>query len=120
VWDYTPWGLLREAPGLIRESSHFVWFVGLAAVSALALSRVIAGSELDARLLRYAFVPNVLVTIALLLVLCATIAWGLAAHQEVRQLFDQRAVTLGHITVVSWLFAVLATIRGAIASKAAP
>lgn len=105
--------------------AYFIWFVGLAAVSAGALSRVIAGSKLTNGLLRYALVPSALVTIALLLMLGSTIAWGLAAHQEFPQLFDHSDITLGHVTVTSWLFdvivmtsatlvAVLATIRGAI------
>jgi hypothetical protein len=110
--------------------AYFVWFVGLAAVSALALGRVIAAGALDEGLLRFAFVPSLVATVALLLLLGATVAWGIAAHQEYPQLFDHAAVDLGHATVTSWMFdvlvlagaacvAVLATIRGAIAGAAA-
>lgn len=109
--------------------AYFVWFVGLAAVSALALSRVIAGGEPNGKLLRYTFAPALLVTLALLLMLGATIAWGIAAHQDYPQLFDHSAITLGHVTAVSWLFdvtvmaaaalvAVLATTRGSAARAA--
>ena len=107
-----------------------MWFVALAAVSARAPGRVIAGGAPGDGLVRYAFVPSVLVTLALVLMLGATIAWGVAAHQAYPQLFDHATITLGHVTMASWLMdvlimagaaliAVLATIRGAIGGAAA-
>jgi hypothetical protein len=109
--------------------AYFVWFVGLAAASTLAFSRVIAESDLDDRLVRFAFAPSVVATGALLLMLGATVAWGVAAHQEVPQLFDRSDLALGHATAASWavdvlimavaaLLAVLATVRGAVTRSA--
>src|SRR5262249_52454139 len=104
--------------------AYLVWFVALATVSTLALNRVISQSALDDWLVRFAFWPSVLATVALLLMLGATVAWGLAAHQEFPQLFDRRDLTVGHATVTTWaidvvamagaaLVAVFAIIRGA-------
>jgi hypothetical protein len=70
------------------------------------------------------------VTAALVLLLGATVVWGLAAHQAYPQLFDHATLTLGHATIASWLLdvlvmagaalaAVLATIRGAIGGATA-
>jgi hypothetical protein len=103
--------------------AYFLWFVALAAVSAWALCRVISASDIDGRLVRYAFWPSFLVTIALLLLLSATVAWGLAAHQEVPRLFDRSDLIIGHVTATTWaidvgmmavaaLVALVATIRG--------
>jgi hypothetical protein len=103
---------------------YCVWFVGLAAASALALSRAVASGELGEGLLRYAYVPSVVVTVALLLLLGTTIAWGIAAHAETPTLFDAGNIARGSATAASWLLdvlvmagaaglAVLATIRGA-------
>lgn len=114
----------------LTTDAYFLWFVGLAVVSVLALSRVIAGSALADGLLRYALVPSIAATIALLLLLVSTVAWGIAAHQEYPLLFDHSAMDLGHVTVTSWLFdvlvmagaafvAVFATARGAVSAAAA-
>jgi hypothetical protein len=119
--------LTFESPVTI---AYCVWFVALAAVNAAALGRVIARGAPGDGLVRYAFVPSALVTLALLLLLGATIAWGMVAHQEYPQLFDQATITAGHVTAASWLLdvlvmagaalvAVLATIRGAMGGAAA-
>jgi hypothetical protein len=119
--------LTFESPVTI---AYCVWFVVLAAVSAAALGRVIAGGTPGDGLVRCAFVPSALVTLALVLLLAATIFWGVAAHQEYPQLFDQATITSGHMTTASWLLdveamagaalvAVLATIRGRIGGAVA-
>jgi hypothetical protein len=87
--------------------AYFVWFVALAAVSALALGRAIGASDLDGRLLRFAYLPSTVAALALLLLLASTIAWGIAAHQEFPALFDRTSLTLGYATVTSWAFDVL-------------
>jgi hypothetical protein len=92
--------------------TYLIWFVGLAAVSTLALCRVIAKTEMDGHLITVGFWSSVVATVALLLMLGATIAWGLAAHQEVPQLFDRNDLTLGHATVTTWAIDV-AVIAGA-------
>lgn len=104
--------------------AYCAWFVGLAVASTLALSRIVAGGELDGGLLRYAFVLGTVATGALVLLLGATVAWGIAAHAEVPTLFDRGDLARGSATAASWLLdvlvmagaagtAVLATIRGA-------
>lgn len=110
--------------------AYLVWFVALATLSTLALSRIIAKSDLDDRLVRFAFIPSIVAAGALLLMLGATVAWGLAAHQEFPQLFDQVDLTTGHVTITTWvidvmvmtgaaLVAILAIIRGAATRNAA-
>jgi hypothetical protein len=104
--------------------AYCAWFVGLAVVSALALSRIVTDGKLGDGLLRYAFVPGLVATVALLLLLGATVAWGIAAHAEVPALFDRGDLAHGSATAVSWLLdvlvmagaagiALMATIRGA-------
>jgi hypothetical protein len=113
----------------LLTDAYLVWFVGLATLSTWALSRVVSKSDLDDRLVQYAFWPSLLATIALLLLLGATIAWGLVAHQEVPQLFDRSDVTVGHVTLTTWavdvgamavaaLVALLATLRAAATQRA--
>jgi hypothetical protein len=108
----------------LLTDAYLVWFVGLALLSTWALSRVISASELDDRLVRFAFWPSLLATVALLLLLGATVAWGLAAHQEVPRLFDRSDLSIGYVTLSTWaidvvamamaaLVALLATLRGA-------
>ncbi len=104
--------------------AYCAWFVGLAVVSALALSRVVADGELDDGLVRYAFVLGVVTTGALVLLLGATVGWGIAAHVELPGLFDRGDIARGSATAASWLLdvlvmagavgmALLASIRGA-------
>jgi hypothetical protein len=112
-------------------NAYLVWFVGLATLSTWALSRVISASDLDDWLVQFAFWPSILTTGALLLLVGATVAWGLAAHQQVPHLFDQSDLTVGHVTVATWtidvvamavaaLVALLATLRGAATRTANP
>jgi hypothetical protein len=109
---------------------YVVWFVGLAAVSTLALSRAIAESDLEDRLVRFAFPPAALTAGALLLMLGATVTWGVIAHLQAPHLFDRGDLTLGHATLTTWILdvtlmtgaasaAVLATIRGVAARSVA-
>jgi hypothetical protein len=87
--------------------AYCVWFVGLAVASALALSHIVASGELDDELLRYAFMPGMAATAALLLLLGATVWWGIAAHSEVPSLFDRGDLARGSVTAASWLLDVL-------------
>lgn len=109
--------------------AYFIWFVGLAALSTLTLARVILESELDDRLVRFAFVPSTLAAAALLLMLGTTVAWGILAHLQAPQLFDRSELTLGHATLTTWgidvsimagaaVIAALATIRGVATQRA--
>ena len=94
--------------------AYLVWFLGLAMLSTWALSRIISASDLDDRLVRFAIWPSLLATVALLLLLGATVAWGLAAHQEVPQLFDRSDLTVGHVTVTTWAIDVIAMAMAAL------
>jgi hypothetical protein len=101
---------------------YFAWCVGLVVASTLALTHIVLAGQLDDGLLRYAFVPAVVATVALLLV--TTMAWALAAHAQIPRLFERAALARDTAVAAPWLLdvlvmtvatgmAILATIRGA-------
>jgi hypothetical protein len=109
--------------------AYCVWFVGLAAASTWAIGRAIATGNVSDRLVRFAFAPSLVAALALLLLLCATVAWGVVAHLEFPQLFDRGDLALGHATLATWaidvaalalatLVAMLGIIRGGAARTA--
>jgi hypothetical protein len=111
--------------------TYLCWFAVLAGVSTWALAHAIATgtkSEPDIRAIRFAFAPSALAALALVLMVVATIAWGVAAHLQAPRLFDHGDLLVGHATLATWgidvlmmaaaaLYAVLAAARGA-ASRA--
>jgi hypothetical protein len=106
--------------------AYLGWFVGLAAVSVWVLARAIASVPEDdagGRVIRFAFLPSVVATVALLCMLGATIAWGLVAHQQAPDLFDRSDLFVGHATLSTWsidvvimavaaIISILAVLRG--------
>ncbi len=108
--------------------AYLCWFAALAAVSTLALAGAIAEGTKGAsgeRAIRFAFAPSAVAALALVLMLGATIAWGVVAHQQAPQLFDHGDLVVGHATLATWsidalvmalaaLIAVLAVVRGAV------
>jgi hypothetical protein len=103
--------------------AYLCWFVVLAAVSVRAIARALVESDVPDRWLRFAFIPSVVTTVALLLMLGATVAWGIIAHNQVPQLFDHSNLFQGYVTLITWaidvlfmavavLLAVFATLRG--------
>ena len=87
--------------------AYFVWFALLAGASVWALGHVISESDATVALLRFAYLPSAAVSMALVLLLGSTLAWGIAAHQEFPTLFDHSSPTLGYATVTTWAFDVL-------------
>jgi hypothetical protein len=107
--------------------AYLCWFAALAGVSTWALARAIATGtkgEPGVRAIRFAFAPSLLAALALVLMLVATIGWGVAAHLQAPQLFDRGDFLVGHATLATWgidvlvmtaaaLYAALAAARGA-------
>ncbi len=107
--------------------AYLCWFAALAGVSTWALARAIATGttgEPGVRAIRFAFAPSLLAALALVLMLVATIGWGVAAHLQAPQLFDHGDLLVGHATLATWgidvlvmataaLYAMLAAARGA-------
>jgi len=74
-----------------------------AGVSVWAVVHAVTGSmDASVTLLRFAFIPTVMLTGALFIMLGATLAWGVIAHQQAPHLFDQASMTTGYATVTSW------------------
>jgi hypothetical protein len=108
--------------------AYLCWFVVLAAVSVQAIARALVESDVPDRWLRFAFISSVVTTVALLLMLGATVAWGIIAHNQVPQLFDHSNLFKGYVTLITWatdvlvmavavLLAVFATLRGSFFSS---
>jgi hypothetical protein len=103
--------------------TYLCWFVVLAAVSVWAIACAIVEGDVPDRLLRFAVVPGVLATVGLLVMLGATVAFGVIAHTQVPQLFDHSDPSKGYVTLITWaidvalmaaavLMAVFAVVRG--------
>jgi hypothetical protein len=103
--------------------TYLCWFVLLAAVSVWAIVRAIVESDVPDRLFRFAVVPGVLAAVGLLVMLGATVAFGVIAHIQVPQLFDHSDASKGYVTLVTWaidvalmaaavLMALVAVVRG--------
>jgi len=110
--------------------AYLLWFVLLATASVWAIAHAIASTDVPDQWLRFAFVPSIVVAVALVLILGATVVWGIIAHEQVPHLFDQSDLRAGYVTLITWaidvgvmavaaLLAVLAVLRGmAIPTKA--
>jgi hypothetical protein len=72
--------------------AYLCWFVVLAAVSVWAIARAIVESDVQDLLLRFAIIPGIVATVALIVMLGATVAFGIIAHTQVPQLFDHSNV----------------------------
>jgi hypothetical protein len=87
-------------------------FVGVllvcAVVSTWALCSAVERSDIPARLLRFALLPSLLATLAMTLILAATLVWGLSLANSAPQLFAGNAGMFGSSTSASWLRIVVA------------
>ena len=77
-------------------------------VSAGALCLAVERSEISAKLLHFAFLPSVLATISMVLMLGATIVWGLGLRDGAPQLFAGNDGIVGSSTTGTWLGIVIA------------
>jgi hypothetical protein len=86
-------------------TAYTVWIVATAGAGTAAVVRGLGVETLeavDARRVRFAFVPSLTATAALLLMTAATIAWGVSAHIRSPQLFDVLTLKAGYATVLPW------------------
>ena len=82
-------------------------FLGAAAVSTATICCAVARSEISARLLRFAVLPSLLATFAMILMLVATLVWGLSLRSDAAQLFNSNLGMFGTSTSDTWLRIVL-------------
>jgi hypothetical protein len=100
-------------PGTPLGIAYTVWIVATAGAGTAAIVRGLGVDTLeaiDARRVRFAFVPSLTATAALLLMTAATIAWGISAHVRSPQLFDALTLKASYATVLPW--AIIATLMG--------
>jgi len=79
-----------------------------AIASAGAVCFAVARSEISEKLLRFALLPSILVTISMALILAATIIWGLGLRDGAPQLFAGNDGLVGSSTLGTWLGIVIA------------
>ncbi len=79
-----------------------------AIVSVGSVCIAVARSEISEKLLRFAVLPSILVTIAMALILAATIIWGLGLRDAAPQLFAGNDGIVRSSTAATWLGIVIA------------
>ncbi len=112
---------------------HLFLFFGVlivaAIISAGSVCLAVARSEISERLLRFAVLPSVLATLSMVLILAATITWGLGLRDGAPQLLAGNDGLVGTSTTGTWLgivitmaiatlLAVLSLLRGLSARSA--
>ncbi len=98
-------------PGAPAGAAYTLWIIAAAGAGTAAMVRALGRDTLDARCVRFAFVPSVVATMALLLMTGATIAWGVIAHLQAPHLFDAVTLRAGYVTVLPW--AIIVALMGA-------
>lgn len=96
---HTPLG---GAPGTGYSIGYTILFIAAAIASTWAVARAIGQSDIDERPLRFAVLPGIVTTMAMALMLGASIAWGIAAHLQLPTRFDTLTLNAGYPTLVSW------------------
>jgi len=84
-----------------------VWLIVAAIASTWAVTRAISRADIDVRLMHFAYLPGIVTTLAMALMLGATIAWGVFAHIQEPHLFDSANYFVGYPTAISWGLIVL-------------
>jgi hypothetical protein len=82
-------------------------FLGVAVVSSGTVCFAVARSEISARLLRFAILPSLLITLSMFVMLVATLVWGLSLRSSVPQLFNSNEGMFETSISGSWLNIVL-------------
>lgn len=108
--------LLLEAIG--HPGTHLapVWqlflffgvFIIAAAVSTGSVCLAVIRSDIPEKLLRFALLPSIWVTISMALMLAATLIWGLGIHMSAPQLVTSNNGIVGSSTVGTWSAIVIA------------
>lgn len=98
--------------------AYSLYFIAAAVMRAVA--RAIAAADLGERQVRFALWPGVVTTLAMALMLGATVAWGITAHLQKGQYFDSLNYFAGYPTFISWglivLTMLIATVVAAVAT----
>lgn len=87
----------------VPQGIFFGTLIAAVVASAGALCMAVARSEIPEKLLRFAVLPSILATISMVLVLVATITWGLGLRDGVPQLFAGNDGIVGSSTTGTWL-----------------
>ncbi len=106
-----------------------VVFVLCAIASTLAVIQAVARSEIAPQFFRFARIPTVAATVAMLVVTASLFAWGLSLRNDVPSLFNDNDGLLSTNTAANWIvilgimglatgIALWATIRGVVAGGA--
>jgi hypothetical protein len=95
-------GPIGIATNLAANVSYSVLFIAAAVASTWAVARAVNRSEINDRVLRFAYLPGVVATLAMALMLGATVAWGVFAHIQHPQLFDSGDFLASSPTLASW------------------
>jgi hypothetical protein len=110
--------LFGPATGTIFGLGYGILFVAAAIASTWAVARAIRQSDIGERPLRFAVLPGIVTTLAMALMLGASIAWGVAAHAQLPGSFDSLNLFAGYPTFASWgvvvLVMLIATVVAAI------
>ncbi len=92
---------------LLSRGIFVAVFLGAAVVSTGAVCFAVVRSQIPVRLLRFALLPSLLLTLAMLVMLLAIVVWGLSLGSNVPQLFNSNEGMFGTSTSGSWLRIVL-------------
>ncbi len=95
-------GPIGIATNLTLSLSYSLLFIVAAVASTWAVARAISQSEVNERVLRFAYLPAVVATLAMALMLGATVAWGIFAHSQYPQFFDSSNFLATYPTLASW------------------
>ncbi len=95
--------VVSHLPRLFAGITFFGTFLLMAIVSTASVSVAVARSTISARLLRFAVLPSVIATAAMMLMLGATIFWGFSLQSEAPQLFAGNDGIMASSTSGTWL-----------------
>jgi hypothetical protein len=92
---------------LLSRGIFLTVFLGTAIVSATTVCCAVVRSEIEAKRLRFAALPSLLLTLSMALMLVAVLIWGLGLRSSIPQLFESNEGMFGTSTSGSWLKIVL-------------
>jgi hypothetical protein len=92
----------------LHRGLFFGTLIAAAITSTGAVCFAVTHSEIPEKLLRFAFLPSILATISMALILAATITWGLGLRDAAPQLFAGNDGIVESSTTGTWLAIVIA------------
>jgi hypothetical protein len=93
---------------ILYRSLFFGAWIAAAIISAGAVCLAVARSEISEKLLHFAVLPSILLTVSIALILAATLTWGLGLSEATPQLFSGNDGLVGTSTIGTWLGIVIA------------